>query len=887
MSCRLRVTAVAAVLFCLPGLLNAADNPFDLKGPDVEISVTRSGKTLPIAQVPSLQAGDKLRIHPALPDTQSVHYLLIVAFLRGVTNPPPVEWFTKAETWKQPARDEGVTVTIPQEAQQAVVFLAPETTGDIKTLRTTVRNRPGSFVRVSQDLNQASLDRARVDAYLSAMSTVPPTDEEAIKKTSTTLARSLSLKINQDCFVRATAEQAQCLTQNTDQMVVDTGQNASVVAQLTTGATSDLATQLAYTTGSQAGYYSAYVGAIFDVAKILDGLHTAKYQYIPALFSETGDTMHTRLNSPPSFHDPKSVIIIALPPIEATQFPRLAPVNPKEAECLQKPHTLLGMVGDPSIFSTEYGHNFFLHFEDKHGKPVDLPATPDATLGGFKVDGSQVDTSRFGLSSTGSLKGMWGFDTYEGPSFTFNLSHASQWKVASGEQTALVVGRSDTIHLEDDEAACVSGVDVKTPGGATERANFRISKPSEIEVQVPLKDAKPGSISLLVKEWGLPTSDEVALHSYAEAGHLDKLTVYAEDPEASLFGSRLDEVASADINGVPFHPGQLSRHGEQDQLQLLAASNSSAHSFALGQNAIAKFTLKDGRTLELPFVVAAPRPRVSILSRDVQVPATDSSIHLTDQEEVPQDGGLAFSLKTVVPATFPRTEKIEVSSDDGSLSTMLSLSDSGLVLEDATTMLATLDPRKSFGPSIFGPLRFRPIAEDGTTGDWQPLGNVVRLPVVSGISCPRVRHVEPAEAAPASDAAPATSASETSAAPVALQPGAALTKASQTDGPSSGSAQAGTTDEAATPSCTLRGGSLFLIDSVASDAAFTPQHSDPGGFFRLLTQRAEACEPDALCEASRRSDSHQYTGGAEGLTKRIIFVQLRHRSAIFVNRRRE
>ena len=399
--------------------------------------------------------------------------------------------------------------------------------------------------------------------------------------------------------------------------------------------------------------------------------------------------------------------------------------------------------------------------------------------------------------------------------------------MAKGEQTALVIGRSDTIHLEDDEAACVSGVDVKTPGGATERADFHITKPSEIEVQVPLKDATPGSISLLVKEWGLPTSDEVALHSYAEAGHVDKLTVYAGDPEASLFGSRLDEVAAADINGKVFHPGQLSRHGDQDQLQLIAANPAAVQGFASGQPANAKFTLKDGRVLELPSVIAAPRPRVSILSRDVQIPSTDTSIHLTDQEEVPQDGGLTFSLKTVVPAIFPRTEKLEVSSDDGSLSTTLSLSDSGLVLEDATTMLATLDPRRSFGPSVFGPLRFRPVAEDGTTGDWQPLGNVVRLPVVSGISCPRIpRHLEPP--APPADAAPAASAPVTDGDSAAtLQPGAALN--SQGDAPSA-SAQAGVTSDASTAGCTLRGNSLFLIDSVASDAAFTHSIQIPEGF---------------------------------------------------------
>jgi hypothetical protein len=826
---RFRISVAIAILFTCFALMHAENTPpFDLKGPNVEVRVTRGGKTLPIAQVPNLLAGDRIRIHPDLPDTQSVHYLLIIAFLRGVTNPPPVEWFTKAETWKAPFRDEGIEVVVPAEAQQAAIFLAPETSGDIKTLRTTVRDRPGSFVRVIQDLNQASLDRARVDAYLEAMRRVPQTDEDAIKKTSTTLARSLSLKINQDCFLRATSEQAQCLTQNSDQLVVDTGQSASMVAQLTSGATSDLATQLAYTPTAGAGYYSAYVGAVFDVARILDGLHTAKYQYIPALFTDKDDTMETKLNNPPSFHNPKSVIVIALPPIESVQLPRLSPVNPKEAECLQKPHTLLGMVGDPALFATEYGHGFVLHFEDKQGKAVDLPATPDATLGGFKVDGSKVDTSHFGLSSTGHLKGFWGFDAYEGPSFTFDLSHASQWKAANGEQTALVVGRTDTLHLEDDEAACVSEVELKTPGGSTEKVTFKVSKPSEIEVQVPLKDATPGAVSLLVREWGLSTTDEVSLHSYAEAGHLDKLTVYAGDPDASLSGSRLDEVSTAEINGVSFHPDTLSRHGEQDELKLVAANAAAVQGFTVGLGAKAKFTLKDGRTLELPLTVAPPRPRVTILSRDVQVPSSDAAIHLTDQGEVPQAGGLTFSLKTVIPQIFPRTEKIEVSSDDGSLTTTLSLSDSSLVLEDATTMLATLDPLKSFGPSIFGPLRFRPVAEDGTTGDWQSLGTVVRLPVVSSITCPRVaaHHVDapvappPPTPAPAAPATPAPDAGDVP--PLAtLQPGAALTNAD--------TAQPVPSDPAAT-ACTLHGSNLFLIDSVASDGAFTHSTQIPEGF---------------------------------------------------------
>src|ERR1700676_131389 len=148
-------------------LCAAADgSSFDLPGPRIDITVTRAGKTLPISEVPNLQAGDRLWLHPDIPETQSAHYLLVTAFLRGSTNPPPEHWFLKAETWNKKVRREGVVVTVPAEAQQALFFLAPETGGDFSPLRSSVRGKPGAFVRASQDLNQAALDRSRVDRYL-------------------------------------------------------------------------------------------------------------------------------------------------------------------------------------------------------------------------------------------------------------------------------------------------------------------------------------------------------------------------------------------------------------------------------------------------------------------------------------------------------------------------------------------------------------------------------------------------------------------------------------------------------------------------------------------------------------------------------------------------
>ena len=136
------------MLVLLPFAL-ADDAAFDLAGPKIDVRVERGDKGLPIGQVPNLLPGDRLWIHADLPESQSAHYLMIVAFLRGATNPPPENWFTKVETWNKHVRQEGVMVKVPDEAQQALIFLAPETGGDFSTLRSTVRGKPGAFVRAA------------------------------------------------------------------------------------------------------------------------------------------------------------------------------------------------------------------------------------------------------------------------------------------------------------------------------------------------------------------------------------------------------------------------------------------------------------------------------------------------------------------------------------------------------------------------------------------------------------------------------------------------------------------------------------------------------------------------------------------------------------------
>lgn len=763
---------VLALLAFVSGAARADNAAFDLVGPRVEMTVTRSGKTMPASEVANLQPGDRLWIHPEFPETQSAHYLLVVTFLRGTTNPPPEKWFIRADSWTRKVRQEGIVVTVPQGAQQALLFLAPETGGDFSTLRSAVQGRPGVFVRASQDLNQASLDRCRLDKYLNEVKHTSDSNPQELKQRSEQLARTLQIKLDQQCFDKPSEQQAPCLMQGTDQLVLDDAHTRSMVTALTSGPSADLIGAVSLTPLAAAGGFSPYVGTVLDVARLMGNLHTAEYQYIPALALPARDELNLRLNSPPSFRNPKSVLVVGLPAVEAAQIPPLQALDVNQVFCLHKSPLVLPVGGAPLVFASNMAHDFVLRVSGESGKTINLPAAADPARGGFVVDTRSLPANAIVSQVKGTLYGYWGFQPFEGPSFNLRDSHATKWTVPPEDQSALVVGREDTLHLKSDCAVCVDSVTVRDKQGHELKAAWKMLKPDEIEVKVPLKTESTGLLTFSVKQFGLQHPDDLPLLAYSEAAHLEQFTFNAGDRQATLVGTRLDEVKDLRVEGVEFVPGALTREGQQDQLPLLASTTIPAGALKPQQSVVAHVSLKDGRTLDLTSAVKAPRPEVTLLGKSIQPGPTPSAIRFASQDQLPQDSRLSFFLKTVVPTSFPRTEKIEVATQDESFDTSLSITDGSLVLQDAQTVLATLDPVKSFGPSAFGALRFRPVSADGEKGDWQPLVRLVRIPSLKDIHCP--------------------------------------------DSPDK--------------PCSLSGTNLFLIDSVASDPQFKNQMPVPLGF---------------------------------------------------------
>ena len=761
----------------------AAPAPFDLVGPTLVGTVTRGATTLPITKVPNLVAGDRLLLRTELPPTQSARYLMVAAFLRGPTNPPPASWFYRCETWSRACVRNGLALTVPKDAQQLLVFFAPQTGGDFKTLMSAVQGRPGAFVRAAQELNQAALDRSRLDQYLAGVRELDVTDPAKLKETAPLLARSLDIKVDEKCLDRIPALQAPCLMQGQESLILNDGHSASMVATLTSGAASDLAIQAGSTARLSSGAYLPYIGSIFDIARLLDSFHTAHYQYIPALVSHRDERLALMLNTPPSFHDPQSVLVAALPAIEQSQLPPLHALDAKDAYCAYKAPLVLFVGGAPLVFSTSYAHDLAVNVTGPDGKSVALPAHADAKLGGFVVDTSQLGAVGVGDTSAASLSGYWGFDKFEGPNFKLVKPKTRSWALGAGDEAALVAGREDTVHLQSGSVSCIEDIRLRDASGQESTIPWKVVKADAAELKLPLQNVVPGALTLIVRQYGAAEPQLLELNAFADAGHLDSFILHAGDVTGILQGSRLDQVDTLQFKGYEFAPGSLSSVNGSDQLAMSATDTQGVGTLKAGDAAKVKVRLKDGRTSALAVTVAAPRPRGELIATSVNNPppiGSSNTIELSGADELPLGAKLAFSVRTRWPLTFTRDEQIEVATADQSFSVMLSVGNGGMTLESANVAVANLVPATAFGPSAFGPLQFRLIAH-AVAGDWQRLATLVRLPVLEDLRCPST----------------------------------------------------------AERVCQLFGTNLFLLDSIANDPQFTAPVQVPDGFpgFSLVVPR--------------------------------------------------
>ena len=273
---------------------------------------------------------------------------------------------------------------------------------------------------------------------------------------------------------------------------------------------------------------------------------------------------------------------------------------------------------------------------------------------------------------------------------------------------ALIVGRTDTIHLQSDQSACVEQINLKNADPKNQKkeeksgvvkVSWKAVKPNELEVELPLKEAAPGAATILISQYGAAKPDEVPVQAYAESPSLERFAISVGDRAGVLTGMRLDQVATLDLGQIHFTPAGLSQKSGHDELRLTVQNPEAGSALKPGQKLKAQVTLKDGRKLDVPASVGLPRPKITLLGKihAARPNATAHFIRLANHDDLPYDWRLSFVFRTEMPAAFPRDESIEIANPDGSLSTRLTLADGGLVLQAARQSWGFLIRSRSLG----------------------------------------------------------------------------------------------------------------------------------------------------------------------------------------------
>jgi hypothetical protein len=716
---------LGAVVSALPA--QAATSSFDLSGPRLRVTVTHDGATLPLARVPNLSEGDQVSIKLDPQPGQSEHYRMVAAFLRGATDRPDSKWFHEALSWKPQKAD--LSLTVPKDAQQMALFIIPERGGSADAIASTVRKQPGAFVRAVQELNQASLDRARLDTFLHVMLDAERTAPASVATVSPTLARSLAIRLKAECLQQPAELQAACLTVDRETLLLaDT--HSSALADTLAGTPTDLAFQLSATPQAGYGSYSSYIGVVRDLFRLVGAFQSTQLQFIPALSQIDGDAVSVLLNTPISFAKPASVIVVALPAIEAPKPPPLRRSAPDGALCAA-PGLTLPVEGAPLIYATDYAHDMVLRFKRPDGTQTEVPLRADAGNGGFVVSGA-FPAGPLGPDTSAQVHGRWGFTPFEGPTFALSRPEDTSWKAA--DRTTLVVGRVNQLALTGGGAGCVAKVEMRRGDGAAQAVTWKRTAPDAIEASLPLEKADPGSLSILVQGHGGEPA-VVKLRAFQEAGSLDDLTLHAGESEAELTGSRLDQVVSATLAGVAFQPGALTRIGKQDHLTLRAADPAAIAALATGKNETADITFANGRHKTVALAVAPARPAVALVrvTAQPQVHEGVRPITLLSGDVFAQDARLAFAFHAGGSAALTGKETVEVATADGRAATVIQPG-KGYDLQDANTGIVGLVPAEALGPTVYGPLRFRVVSDTGASA-WTSLATIVRLPEIRSVAC--------------------------------------------------------------------------------------------------------------------------------------------------------
>ena len=262
---------------------------------------------------------------------------------------------------------------------------------------------------------------------------------------------------------------------------------------------------------------------------------------------------------PPSFRNPKSVVVVALPPLGPPSLSPCIRSVPARSFLRTEPGLVLPPRG-ALVFSSQFAHDLTSALRAQplqKARPkwnIDLPGSRDPSKGGLVLKEPAPSLPPGEL--TGVIHGKWGFDDWTGPQFHLLSPQPGGWTLAAADQSALVVGREDTLHFDGQDTLCVDKVEGQAGDGKPGILNWKYSQTRRLEVSVPMKDAAPGPVTVSIYQYGVekpePSHDGICRRCFARSADAKR-----RRSNGLLKGTRLDEVAKAELDGIalkPLHP---------------------------------------------------------------------------------------------------------------------------------------------------------------------------------------------------------------------------------------------------------------------------------------------------------------------------------------------
>ena len=161
------------------------------------------------------------------------------------------------------------------------------------------------------------------------------------------------------------------------------------------------------------------------------------------------------------------MLVVGLPAVEAAQLPPLRAVNKAEVFCLEKSPLVLPVEGAPLVFATDIAHDFVLACREQNPEPAStFPLWRIAARGGFSL-------IRRGCMQASSIRKRRELFAGAGDSRLstdrFPTAGPRMWRsgsIPAPDQSSLIVGRDDLVHLQSASAACVEKVSMRLPSTA-------------------------------------------------------------------------------------------------------------------------------------------------------------------------------------------------------------------------------------------------------------------------------------------------------------------------------------------------------------------------------------------------------------------------------------